>query len=77
MSFGAPSGTMLTANTTYYFVIYTVGAFDLALEGTSAHAEDSGGQSGWTIADALRFQARNRYAQVERVGPPIVRVPSS
>ncbi len=59
MSFGAPSGTTLTANTTYYFVIYTVGAFDLALEGTSAHAEDSGGQSGWTIADALRFQARS------------------
>ena len=59
MSFGAPAGTTLTANTTYYFVIYTVGAFNLALESTSAHAEDSGGQSGWTIANALRFQARS------------------
>ena len=56
MSFGAPAGTTLTANTTYYFVIYTVGAFNLALESTSAHAEDSGGLSGWTIADAIRFQ---------------------
>ncbi len=59
MSFGAPASTTLTASTTYYFVIYTVGAFNLALEGTSAHAEDSGGQSGWTIADAIRFQARS------------------
>ena len=59
MSFGAPAGTTLTANTTYYFVIYTVGAFNLALESTSAHAEDSGGQSGWTIANAIRFQARS------------------
>ena len=56
MSFGAPAGTTLTASTTYYFVIYTVGAFNLALESTSAHAEDSGGQSGWTIANAIRFQ---------------------
>ena len=56
MSFGAPAGTTLTASTTYYFVIYTVGAFNLALESTSAHAEDSGGLSGWTIADAIRFQ---------------------
>ena len=56
MSFGAPAGTTLTASTTYYFMIYTVGAFNLALESTSAHAEDSGGLSGWTIADAIRFQ---------------------
>ena len=56
MSFGAPAGTTLTASTTYYFMIYTVGAFNLALESTSAHAEDSGGLSGWTIANAIRFQ---------------------
>ena len=58
MSFGAPAGTTLTANTNYYFVIYTIGSFDLSLESTSADDEDSGGLSGWTIENALRLQAR-------------------
>ena len=50
-SFRAPSNTRLTAGTTYFVVIYTVGALDLLLSAVEDNSEHSGGQAGWSIAD--------------------------
>ena len=51
MAFAAPANTSLTASTTYYFVVYTVGSFNLRLDITFLFAEDSGSQAGWSIED--------------------------
>ena len=53
-TFTAPSGTTLAANTTYYVVISTTGS-GINLSRTNAAAEDTGGASGWSIADDRRF----------------------
>ena len=47
------AGMELEANTTYWVALLT-GGFELAdfdIDGTSSDAEDSGGQSGWSIGD--------------------------
>ena len=51
VAFAAPANTTLTASTTYYFVVYTVGAFNLELKATLSGNEDSGAQTGWSIAN--------------------------
>ena len=53
-TFTAPSGTTLAAGTTYYVVISTTGS-EITLGRTNATAEDTGGASGWSIADDRRF----------------------
>ena len=53
-TFTAPSGTTLAAGTTYYVVISTTGS-GINLGRTNATAEDTGGASGWSIADDRRF----------------------
>ena len=53
-TFTAPSGTTLAAGTTYYVVISTTGS-GINLSRTNATAEDTGGASGWSIADDRRF----------------------
>ncbi len=53
-TFTAPSGTTLAAGTTYYVVISTTGS-GINLSRTNATAEDTGGVSGWSIADDRRF----------------------
>ena len=53
-TFTAPSGTTLAAGTTYYVVISTTGS-GITLSRTEATAEDTGGASGWSIADDRRF----------------------
>ena len=53
-TFTAPSGTTLAASTTYYVVISTTGS-GINLSRTNATAEDTGGVSGWSIADDRRF----------------------
>ena len=53
-TFTAPSGTTLAAGTTYYVVISTTGS-GITLGRTNATAEDTGGASGWSIADSRRF----------------------
>ena len=53
-TFTAPSGTTLAANTTYYVVISTTGS-GINLSRTNAAAEDTGGASGWSIADDRRL----------------------
>ena len=55
-TFTAPSGTTLAAGTTYYVVISTTGTGSgITLGRTNATAEDTGGASGWSIADDRRF----------------------
>ena len=50
LPFGAPSGTLLTPNTTYWVVVGTSsGSFRLAL--TNTDAENSGNQPGWSIGN--------------------------
>ena len=53
-TFTAPSGTTLAASTTYYVVISTTGS-GINLSRTNATAEDTGGVSGWSIADSRRY----------------------
>ncbi len=53
-TFTAPSGTTLAAGTTYYVVISTTGS-GITLGRTNATAEDTGGASGWSIADDRRY----------------------
>ncbi len=55
VAFAAPSNTVLKAGTTYYFVVYTIGAFNMQLALTASDDEDSSGQSGWTIANDRYF----------------------
>ena len=54
ITFTAPSGAMLAASTTYYVVITTTDS-GISLSRTAATAEDTGGASGWSIADDRRF----------------------
>ena len=53
-TFTAPSGATLAASTTYYVVISTTSS-GISLSRTDATAEDTGGASGWSIADSRRF----------------------
>ena len=59
-TFTAPSGTTLAASTTYYVVISTTGS-GINLSRTDATAEDTGGVSGWSIADSGRVFASNAW----------------
>ena len=53
-TFTAPSGATLAASTTYYVVASTTSTLFL-LSRTEATVEDTGGASGWSIADDRRF----------------------
>ena len=55
VSFAAPANTTLTASTTYHFVIYTVGSFNARVKTTGSNNEDTGGQTGWSVADGNYF----------------------
>ena len=54
VSFAAPANTRLTARTTYYVVIYTIGTFNMLLQSTNSDSEDSGAAAGWSIANGGR-----------------------
>ena len=59
-TFTAPSGATLAAGTTYYVVISTTGS-EINLSRTNATAEDTGGASGWSIADDRRLFAGGNW----------------
>ena len=59
-TFTAPSGTTLAASTTYYVVITTTGT-TIFLSSTDATAEDTGGASGWSIADDRRYTSSGTW----------------
>ena len=73
--FAAPANTMLSANTTYFVVV----------EGTAGHvrrttsdAEDSGGASGWSVADTTRFRTASSTGNfVSRSDSLLIRVNGS
>ena len=49
VSFAAPAGTTLSASTTYFFVVYTDGDFNMKVGDTTSTSVDQGGQAGWSI----------------------------
>ena len=53
-SFTAPADTVLAAGTSYFFLLYTTGTFDLRIDHVTTNGEDSGAAAGWSIAN-------NRY----------------
>ena len=50
----APANTMLAANTTYTLVIPSAGELEFSV--TSSDGEDTGGATGWSIADSYFLQ---------------------
>ncbi len=54
LSFAAPANTTLMASTTYYFLLYTTGTVDLAIGNPTSGNEDSGGATGWSIANGVK-----------------------
>ena len=59
VSYAAPADTVLSANTTYYVVLYTLGSFNLKLGSVETGDEDPGGQAGWGIEDAIHWTRSN------------------
>ena len=55
VAFAAPFGTVLSANTTYHFVLYTTGQVDLQLGSTWSKDEDAAGRDGWSLADTGHY----------------------
>ena len=51
VAFAAPSAVKLSADTKYFFVLYTTGRVDLRVVATFSEDEDVIGQDGWRIAD--------------------------
>ena len=51
VAFAAPPDTVLSADTTYHFVLYTTGRVDLRVVATFSVDEDAGGEDGWSISD--------------------------
>ena len=65
ISFAAPAGTRLAANTTYYFVIGGAASrspatnMQFQILNTASDSEDSGAAAGWSVDDTSRFGAGN------------------
>ena len=57
VSFAAPSNTTLSASTTYFVVIYTVGSLNLRVSSTLSTNEDSGAATGWSIGNRGYYQS--------------------
>ena len=51
VSFSAPADTRLAANTAYHIVLYRTDSLRNGIRTTSSDGEDSGGETGWSIAD--------------------------
>ena len=65
-TFSAPSGATLAASTTYYVVISTTNTV-FRLSRTDATAEDTGGASGWSIADDRRASQSGFWTTTSRL----------
>ncbi len=55
VAFAAPPDTVLSADTTYHFVLYTTGRVDLRVVNTFSVDEDAGGEHGWSISDLNHY----------------------
>ena len=51
VAFAAPPDTVLSADTTYHFVLYTTGRVDLRVVNTFSVDEDAVSEHGWSISD--------------------------
>ena len=59
VTFAAPADTTLSASTTYFFVLYTTGNFQLSVANTLSKSEDAGAAAGWSIADGFHYFLSN------------------
>ena len=67
--FNAPAGTTLSAGTTYTVVATPGGGtVTLTLDATTADAEDTGGATGWTLADAYDWRDGSNMWQTISTG---------
>ena len=67
--FNAPAGTTLSAGTTYTVVATPGGGtVTLTLDATTADAEDTGGATGWTLADAYDWRDGSNMWQTTSTG---------
>ena len=67
--FNAPAGTTLSAGTTYTVVATPGGGtVTLTLDATTADAEDTGGATGWTLADAYDSRDSSNVWQTTSTG---------
>ena len=75
--FAAPANFRLTPNTTYFVAFYTTElAFNLDLRSTDSNNEDSGGQTGWSIADTIHWvQSGSPHGAILTHGSDPIRVP--
>ena len=55
VAFTAPTNTRLAANTSYHVVVYRTDTAQNAIASTTSSNEDAGGETGWSIADKLRY----------------------
>ena len=79
VAFAAPPDTVLSADTTYHFVLYTTGRVDLRVVATFSKDEDAGGEDGWSISDVsyhILAQAPEgqSWIEVRRSGVMLMRV---
>ncbi len=57
LAFTAPGNTTLDANTTYTLLITSPGGETLTWDATTSDSEDTGGATGWSIANAYHFKS--------------------
>ena len=48
--------TVLEPDTSYFFLVYTTGDYDLRVDYTTSTSEDSGGAAGWSIEDTRYYK---------------------
>ena len=56
ITFNAPANTTLTLETTYFLVMENTGSVSILPVPTKSDAEESGGATGWSIADVLQYR---------------------
>ena len=73
VAFAAPTGTTLTASTTYHVVMYGVNNRVGVFHRTDGN-EDTGGAAGWSIADKYWFKTTTGWTQPGFTGALRIRV---
>ena len=66
-TYTAPAGTVLAASTNYFVVIKGGGEFVVSKD-TASNSEDSGGESGWSVADDSSLRALGGTGAFTQIG---------
>ena len=66
-TYPAPAGTVLAASTNYFVVIKGGGGFVVSKD-TASNSEDSGGESGWSVADDSSLRALGGTGAFTQIG---------